>query len=369
MADGRVNPDDLIQGARKAARQFVSNNFQELSERFGAPIGPALLGAVAASACLPFGREQFEATIERSGVGVKASLRAFAAAFEAAQKGPSGSGISNPTQLGPRLAALEQRIQHQFVEPAHEMLRLGVARIADYQDLNYAGLYLDRLHSLQDASGVHADLIMPEAARHLAVWMSYEDVVRVADLKTRRTRFDRVAQEVRLQEGQLMQIHEFLHPRVEEIADTLPVAWGRWLLDHPWAHRWLGRRVQKGRILQTSSLRGYLQLYALAALRPWRPKSLRYATEQARIQEWLQAIHQCLPGQAELALEIIKTQQLIKGYSDTHQRGWGNFRLLMDALPRLRAHERAPQSLAMLRQAALADEHGKALQQALQSLN
>ena len=36
----------------------------------------------------------------------------------------------------------------------------------------------------------------PELARHLALWMSYEDTVRVAELKTRDTRFARVRAEL-----------------------------------------------------------------------------------------------------------------------------------------------------------------------------
>ena len=39
--------------------------------------------------------------------------------------------------------------------------------------------------------------LLAETARHLALWMTYEDTIRVADLKTRATRFERVRGEVR----------------------------------------------------------------------------------------------------------------------------------------------------------------------------
>ena len=69
-----------------------------------------------------------------------------------------------------------------------------------------------------------------------------------------------------------------------------------------------------------------------------------------------------------MALEIVRTQQLIKGYSDTHQRGWRNFCRLMAALPQITPRADAAACLASLRQAALADEAGQALEKALQTL-
>jgi hypothetical protein len=41
-------------------------------------------------------------------------------------------------------------------------------------------------------AGDREDRLTERFARRLAVWMSYEDAIRVADLKTRRSRFDRI---------------------------------------------------------------------------------------------------------------------------------------------------------------------------------
>ena len=59
--------------------------------------------------------------------------------------------------------------------------------------------------------------------------MSYEDTIRVAALKTRGTRFERVRGEVRVGRDQVLAIDEYMHPRVQEISETLPGALGRWL--------------------------------------------------------------------------------------------------------------------------------------------
>ena len=385
MGDGRVDEAKLLAGAQAAARQFIAADFSALAEQAGSLIAPVMYGALAASGCLPFSRAQFEAAIERSGVGVKASLQAFAAGFDAARKALQAAAEqtaplepADPTPLhvavGPKLQPLAKSLEGVFAPSVHDTIAAGLVRLADYQDVDYAALYARRLQSLAAvlASGpvptAQAHEVLREAARHLALWMSYEDTVRVADLKTRRSRFQRVSQEVHLNADQLIDIHEFMHPRVEEIADTLPAALGRWLLGSPTARRVVGLFTQKGRVVKTSSLRGFLLLYAVAGLRRLRPASLRFATEQERIQGWLQHVTRLLPGHADLALEVLRAQQLVKGYGDTHARGWRHFEMLMAALPRLQQHADAAQRLGALRQAALSDDSGQALQDALNRL-
>ena len=386
MGDGRVDEAKLLAGAQAAARQFISADFAKLAEQTGSLIAPALYGALAACERLPFSRAQFEAAIERSGVGVKTSLKAFAAGFDAAMQvlHPSAVLTKTPTTSSetakPLHAAVGKKLQdlarslEAFAPSAHEVIASGLTRLADYQDVNYAALYAWRLQDLAAALASSAlapalsEEILREGARHLALWMSYEDTVRVADLKTRRTRFERVNQEVNLTSSQLIDIHEFMHPRLEEIADTLPAGLGRWLLASPKARALVGHFTQKGRVVQTSSLGGFLLLYFVASLRRIRPVSLRYQTEQHRIDAWwLQAMH-LLPAHAELALEVLRGQQLVKGYGDTHARGWRHFEKLMATLPRLHQLPDAANRLSALRKAALADDSGQALDQALQQL-
>jgi indolepyruvate ferredoxin oxidoreductase beta subunit len=376
MGDGRVSSDKLLAGGHAAARQFISADFAQLAEASGSLISPALYGALAATGRLPFGRSQFEDTISRGGVGVASSLKAFAAGFDAATQTLAQAAINNAGHssaiaavkeksaapvpaLGPKLAELGARIRREFAAANHAILSAGILRTADYQDLAYAARYLDLLQALV-ALQPDAELV-DETARHLALWMSYEDTVRVADLKTRRSRFDRVSGEVRLDAAQHLGIHEFLHPRIEEIADTLPAGLGRWLLATPWARACVAPFTRKGRVVQTSSIRGYLLLYLIAALRPMRPASLRFGVEHQRIKAWLADIVRLAPTHPALALEVARAQRLVKGYGDTHARGWGNFCKIMRCLPQLQAMPQGAQQLAALVQAALADDSGQAL--------
>lgn len=362
MGDGRVDSGKLLEGCRVAARQFVSADFAGQAEDAGAPVGPALYGALAATGRLPFTRAQFEDTIRRGGVGVKASLAAFAAGFDAAgaNRAPDAPAAGVPA-VGPRLADLALRIRREFPPLLHATLTAGILRLADYQDVAYAAEYLDRLAAL----GSLPPDVLDETARHLALWMSYEDTVRVADLKTRRSRFARVGREVRLQGDQQLGIAEFLHPRVEEIADTLPAGLGRWLLATGWARGLVGRFTRQGRVVRTSSVPGFLLLYAVASLRLVRRRSLRFKTEHARIDEWLGVIRRLGASHPALALEIARAQRLIKGYGDTHARGWCNYRRIMETLPRLEAAPDGPARLSDLTNAALADDRGEALKKSL----
>ena len=379
MGDGRVDAGKLLAGAAVAAKKWIHADFAQLADQTGSLIAPALYGALAASGSLPFSREQFEATITRGGVGVGTSLKAFAAGYAA---GFDTAPVSHDAvaaekleetpmpKVGARLVALAERIRADFPSSNSATLAAGITRMADYQDVAYAARYLDRLMPLvralpKDSAAAHD--LLDETARHLALWMSYEDTVRVADLKTRRSRFGRVGDEVKISPAQHLGINEFLHPRIEEIADTLPASWGRWLLRTSWAQACLRPLTNKGRVVQTSSIRGYLLLYSIAALRPLRPQSLRFGIEQQRISDWLASITALAATQPELALEVARTQRLVKGYGDTHARGWGNYQRIMAKLPQLQAMPQGAAQLAALSSAALADDMGLALEQILVS--
>jgi indolepyruvate ferredoxin oxidoreductase beta subunit len=358
--DARVDSDKLIEGGRAAARTFAAADFGALAERTGSLISPVLYGALCATGALPFSRQQFEDTIRRGGVGVASSLSGFAAGFEAVLGGSPQVVAADDTlpAVGPRLQPLAGRIASDFPAEVHAILRAGILRLADYQDVAYAGEYLDLLAPLRTA---RAD-VLEAAARHLALWMSYEDTIRVADLKTRRARFGRVAGEVKLAADQQLEISEFMHPRLEEIADSLPAAAGRWLLATGWARRLVGRFTRQGRQVRTSSLRGFLLLYAVAAMRPIRRATLRYQVEHERIREWLVALHRHAWDAPDLAVELAGAQRLVKGYGDTHARGWHSYRRIMDTVARLSAAPGAAQKMRELARAALADDDGQSLE-------
>ena len=386
MGDGRSDAAALLAQARAAAQRFVGYDMAQAAESSGSVISAVLFGALAGTRVLPFDRGQFEATIRSGGVGVNASLAAFAAAYERGVSGdaeglkasaavPASAAPAVPRAGHPRVQALLDQAGSTYRGEALAIVIEGLRRLIDYQDPDYAALYLERLAAVHaiEAQAVakqrdgSAQSLTTEVARHLALWMSYEDTIRVADLKIRGSRFERVRDEVRAEPDQLLAINEYMHPRLQEIADTLPAGLGRWLLQSGWPRRVVERLASKGRVVRTSSLRGHLLLACLAGLRRWRRRTLRYAAEQQRIEAWLADICAAAARDVALATEIARCQRLVKGYGDTHERGLRNYATLR-ATWQSGARRIAAGTVAALRDAALADEQGSALRLALQRL-
>jgi len=307
--DGRFPEERVLAAAQQLAKRTVLFDMRRMAEENGTVINAVLFGAVAGSGALPLAREACEKAILRAGKGAQASLRGFAAGYDIA----SGTRAPPPPAARP-------------LPPAtREILELGAARLRDYQGEAYARLYLERIASL---GNVDPQLI-GETGRQLALWMSYEDVIRVADLKSRRSRFERVRAEVQPKPGEPVHIVEYLKPGLEEAAALLPPGLSKRLV--AWAEkRGLTHKLNVGMHVKSSSVFGFLLLRLLASLRPLRRLSARYAEEQALIERWLAAI--AAAPDAELAFEIALCGRLIKGYGDTNQRAKANFLRIFDTL-------------------------------------
>ncbi|MEO6624236.1 MAG: DUF6537 domain-containing protein, partial [Burkholderiaceae bacterium] len=250
----------------------------------------------------------------------------------------------------------------------HAMLGAGLQRALEYQDLAYGTEYLDRVaalhqHSLACGGATHGHVATLEAARWIAVAMSYDDVIRVAELKTRAERARRVRDEVGAGESEVVGTTEFFHPRMQEVYSLMPAGLAR-AIERTAPLRWLLEgRIGKGQRVRPHTLRGQLMLQALASLRRWRRRSQRHGVEMAHIAHWLDTVQALMTADYHLATELIRCRQLVKGYSDTHARGQAKFDKLLRAATLLQGRPEAAADLAALRAAALADPQGAQLAQ------
>jgi indolepyruvate ferredoxin oxidoreductase beta subunit len=406
MGDGRVDDRKLLEAAEGSSKRLIAADFAAAAEAAGSVISASLFGALAGSGALPLSREQFEAPIRAFGRSVEPSLAAFASGFESAVESsapvslsaaPAGAAeASNAAQLpltqwrapskaretekdadeaernriaatdpaalvGPELRPLAGRTL-TMPAAARSMILHGLVRTAVYQDRAYAERYLARVARFvavePDPDG-EARLTL-EAARHIALWMCYQDTIQVALQKTRRARMERVRDEVHAKPGQRLDVREFLHPQIDEITDTLPVALGAALRRSKTFERIVGRVTGKGMILNTTSVFGYTLLTTMARFRPLRPRSLRFDHEQRAIEQWVsQALAAVDDG--DLAREIVECQGVLKGYGETWARGSASFEKLLSAAQLLRGTGDGSARLAELRSAAVADELGVAL--------
>ncbi len=365
MGDGRFDAERVLRALREMAQRPILFDLTARPETRSQPLNAVLLGAICGTQVLPIPRGHFEAAIRESGVAVEANLAAFALGIELARRPPE-SAAPRPARIAaetkPTLDGLLAEAARDIPAEAIKLVEEGLRRLVDYQDTGYARRYLDRLKRLREAAGEAAPPWLPDAARHLALWMAYEDVIRVADLKARADRLAEVRREVGAKPHEPVAITEFFKPGIEEIAALLPPRLGgavqRWAERHD-----LLDRLHLPMRLQSTSISGYLRLRLLAGLRGWRPRSYRFAEEQRLIERWLDGIRQAAPRDPALAREIVLCARLLKGYSDTYRRGRGNFLAIFDGIiePALRQGAADAAMVRRAREAALADPEGAAL--------
>lgn len=342
LADGTIDKDAIIAAVRESARWLVAFDMQALARQHGGVINSTLLGALGEAGALPFDRAAYVQAIESSGIAVKQNIACFDAAWERAAAGggaAAGAPASPATTVehfeppreetpapfslpatvrSPELGALVERIR-TFPDAAHEMLYLAVRKLCDYQDHHYAAEYLSRLEAFRGAVDT-PDELLREVARHLGLWMAFEDLPRTAQLKISADRFDRFREEVQAGEEQPLHMVEFLHPRVPEFAGLMPAGLGRWALATPWARRVLGW-FEGPRNIRTNSIPGFLAFYLLAAYGRWRRHTLAFQEEAEKRGAWLEAVESLARSDAEAALALARCARLVKGYSHTRERG------------------------------------------------
>jgi indolepyruvate ferredoxin oxidoreductase beta subunit len=365
LGDGRTDSAALLATARAHAKRLIAYDMEAVANEHRAVISAVILGGLAGSGTLPFATESYREAIRQAGIAVAQNLAAFDASARAAAGAATGPAAavagagSTPKARSPRVQQLLDRIAREFPAPAGGLLIEGVRQLIDYQDVDYAAEYLDRLAPFKD------DLRLLETlARGLALWMSFEDTIRVADLKTRGARVTQIRGEVRAEASQLVQVTEFMKPRVEEICGTLPAGLGRAALRSASFRSLLGR-FTKDRQISTSTISGFLLLRTIARMGRWRRSTLRYVEEHANIAAWLALIERVRSADAALANEIADCQQLVKGYGDTHANGLRNFTRIMNLAGGLVGRADAAALVRRWRVAALKDEGGVALEQEL----
>lgn len=386
--DGRADAQHLLDVVKAFSREHHVFDMNAVAREAGTVVSAVMLGAIAGSGLFPFPREAYEHVVrggdtsapEKLNKMAAASLRGFAAAFDAVSAPRAQAAFVSSVMAGdtadapPPARALPDDVARRFPPAVHDMLALGHARVLDYQDDAYAKLYATRLARVLDAeraadpAGAQGFAITREAARWLALWMAFDDIVRVAALKGRASRAQRVRQEVRAADEDIVKVYDHFKPGAPEFAALLPpglarrvTAWDRTRQARgrePWA---LPLKVGSHSVFGMASLR------LLSSLKWLRRRGQRFSEEQALIERWLAAVESGTREAWSLGREVALCGRLIKGYGSTNERGKHNLLHVIDELASrttLTATKRA-EAIAAAREAALADEGGKALDAAL----
>lgn len=367
MGDGRYGGQAVFGAAGKMARQAILFDMERVALEAGSATNSVILGAMAATGVLPVEPAALEAGIVREDKAVAANLAGFAAGMASA--GSAFAEAPRPAEapeLEGRAKALAVRIERDYASEVQPLVLAAAERCLDFQDAAYAGLFLDRLDTVRGLAGADADLVR-ETARFLGLFMAYEDMPRVAQLKSRPSRFERLRREVGAGPDQVVRVTEFLKPGPEELAHLLPPFIGRPVARWARANPTRARRFHLAMKVRTDTVLGYARLRAMAALRRFRRLGHRFGEEQGAIERWLELVRRALGIDPALAREVVACGRLIKGYGDTHKLGAGNFARITETLiePAIDGAPVTAEDLARARQAALADPRCEALESAL----
>jgi len=310
--DGAVSADDLIEPLREVARDVVIVGEEDPGGVAGVANNAIFLGAIAAAGRLPIETGSYRRAIDRKGVGVGANTAAFDVGL-----GVGGDHLLATGHLhyDPAPPALADRLDG-YAAALRPLIGHALSRLVDYQDAAYAGLFLERLDKVLTARPGDMELA-GEVARRLAARMSYEDIIRVAQLKTRPGRLARIRGELGVDAAAPFRVVDFLKPGREETASLMPPGLGRW-------YEQRGRDLADDGIpirLNISSFAGYAMMKVLASLRWWRPRSYRYACEQAAIDAWVVAVAEAAAVDAVLARDLAELALLARGYGRVRSRG------------------------------------------------
>jgi indolepyruvate ferredoxin oxidoreductase, beta subunit len=372
MGDGRLDNEHFVHAVERHAKESRLFDMAKLAKQTGSIVNAVMLGAIAGSEILPIPADEFEAAIREDGKAVDANLRGFGAGLAAVRRRvPARAAAAEAQPAAGTADELLAKTAAELPQAARDIVLAGIRRLVQYQDASYAQLYLRRLAKIKDADArAGADgRLLRETARHLAVRMSYEDVIRVAQAKLDPARFARIAKEMQVGAGEPFAVVEFLKPGMDELASVLPPRLARALaaLRRRWPRL---DRLHWGMTIRSTSITGHLRFWLLGRLKRWRPNTHRFEEEQQAIESWLGRIAAAAEISPGLAIEVAECARLIKGYGDTHKRGSANYfaidtRVIRPALAGRIAPGRAVDAVASARTAALVDAEGESLARCL----
>ncbi len=207
-------------------------------------------------------------------------------------------------------------------EGAAPIVSEGIHLLIDYQGPSYAGLYVHRLRRFVGRRGVD-NVMFGEIARLMAMRMSYEDPIRIAQSKLAETEMASGAPNVRFADD----VRKF---RLDELIGALPAIVAEPVLD---ALEWVGWLHMPVSIRFSNASRwGIRRLRIEAGLRRWRLFSVRYAKERVWVERWLHMIDRSLTKQPAAASAIARTATMVQGYGDAYRQALADWHAIIDGL-------------------------------------
>ena len=356
ISSGIFSDENLRKLAINFSSKFIGFNALDMAKENGMDelgVNAILLGALGASEALPISEVAYLKAIEQAGVAVGSNIKAFRIGWDLIKSGKYTEQKAKPqkkwedfikervekldAKMGEEYIKLISEIEKDYPTRLREILAEALFRLIDYQDVWYAKKYLRELQIIYDIDReMKGGFKLTEVfAKNLALWMSYEDGIRVADLKIRPERFKRIKEEMRLRDDQMFRVTDYLKPDAEEVYGLLPnlliAPIVRFTETNLFRSYWPeSKRLTVGQKPMTTSFSGFLRLWLLTKLKFMRPYSYRYHKEHSLIKKYKNNVERFARLNYELGCLVAKSAQMIKGYGRVRRKSIDAFNRFLD---------------------------------------
>lgn len=327
--DGTISTGPVLSALQRCAGPMRAFDLGQAARDAGCSPNAVMFGVVAASGVLPMGLESYRQAINESGVAVANNLAGFEVGLNlpletaSSDDRPAAAFSPAPEGFADTIAALPSAVR--------PMAGHAAAYLLDYQDAAYVRCYLERIDRIVRADVASENYRLSVlVARRLAVWMAFEDVIRVAGLKTRPGRLARIRTEIGVDDDVPVTVHDFLKPGRDELEGMFPASFARWLPARSASRHGTGLALH----FRTSNPFGWLALRALASLKSWRPRTARFRFEQDMIEHWLQSVVVAAAADYALACSTADLAIWARGYGDVRHRGLARLEQIFMDWPR-----------------------------------
>lgn len=354
LADGRFDKDKILKTCNKMSKNFICLDLNNIASMYSTIVSAPMFGALSGAKVFPWTKEVCEDVFHKNDFG-KNSLEGFKYSYKQVLDNSINYIKENPSDDFIVENELENDSSFLSLLPKDlvNIILLGKKRCIDYQNDKYAKLYIIRIKRLIHSVNMTNKNIIPvieNIVRRLSLWMTYEDIPRVAQLKIKPERFSKIKQEIKLQNNQILLIQDIFKPGINEIGAMLPRKIGSWFIRNNKIMSFLPF-IGKGMKINSLTIFGFLILRFLSVFRYIRTASLRYREEQENIEKWLNNIGIALEKSINFAEGLADMPQILKGYGDTWERGRIKYNKITTALVENKLHDLSDKDGNILKEA------------------
>jgi len=341
-ADEIIDAKEIIKEVEKHSKsKIIYSNFKKIAKKNGSVISSSLLGALSASEVLPFSKENFEKVIVDDKIGVANSIRTFREAYDEVKDEKK----SKELDTGLEKASLKimpsysknkevqkfiKRIK-TYDKSLHDIAYLGVIHTSNWHNHKWGNYYLDELEKIIRLDNKKKNFTLSyNYAKYLSTALSYDDLIFVASTKTSKKRLQEVREQVDAKENEIVEVLDFLHPGMEELCGFMPKTLGSKLSKSEGFKNFFTKYLDRDRRMKSTNLINFLILYFVGNLKRWRFKSFRHLQEMENVDFWNKRIIKLLENNYDLAVLIVQSYRVKKGYGDTFHRSQSKFKILLD---------------------------------------